>query len=686
MLQFKVGNATVLNLIKGSYELSLNGIRTFEIMADGADSALLAEYDVDKAVNIHRDSTLELTGKVEAIQNLQGGAVVMHGSGQELDFVDTKVTPDSGKQTKLWTSTNDTVIFAALVAMVSGWSSNVGSATPLSVTFRAGQSESVWDAIIRLLQHGNKDIGIDDASKTLFLKDRQGSSASVAQYIEGQNIGSVTRIKRRAAASKVIVYGKGDGQNGQIVGTAGSGTPVVELYDRNIVTTAEANNRASKELSVIQNQVKNHEFRPYKTTDILAVGDRVTLTANSIGLHSEALDILSINRSILGTTEMLELEVGSPSYRIASRSVEAARAASEARAIVSNSTLQGGPNLLSFGHAINAKSGNPARFAFELAAADIQDEAGTIRVSRFRLDYDIDPFRREYDTAGSYGGSDPDIKNSSANTAPGVSGSVADDGPTSVVDDANGSDSTHDNYTANTWTDLSGGNVTPDSSNTQGEHVHVCFGMTHSGSGSFTVVRVRIIRATNSGFTTGIVYFPREEGIRIIKPVQSGTNTQELPVSCHIFIPENTGPNFYKVQIYPETNNWSAQQQTTWYTLSQHDHADGTLSTDSHLHSDGTYVVDKNTISGITIGDDVSDAAALSATSCTIKVDHWNGSIWVNKLTLSSQPVTPQQDVDLSSSGTLPDATGLWRVTIEPNGVSPDLVQAIVRVKHQIEN
>ena len=64
----------------------------------------------------------------------------------------------------------------------------------------------------------------------------------------------------------------------------------------------------------------------------------------------------------------------------------------------------------------------------------------------------------------------------------------------------------------------------------------------------------------------------------------------------------------------------------------------------------------------------------------------WNGSSWVNKHSILSTGKTLDTDVDITNGGTYPDVAGLWRVAIEPSSSTPDLVQGIVKSKHQMDN
>jgi hypothetical protein len=166
--------------------------------------------------------------------------------------------------------------------------------------------------------------------------------------------------------------------------------------------------------------------------------------------------------------------------------------------------------------------------------------------------------------------------------------------------------------------------------------------------------------------------------------------------------------DFYNLEVYPFTgaitlNGYLAVKEISHshaygtygvanhdhsygtYTAANHLHADGTYTADNHPHADGTYAAASHNHS-VSVGDAISDSGSINATSVGYYVDFWNGSSWVNKYTVASTGLTLGTDVDISNGNTLPDAAGFWRVRILTNSATPDLVQGIIKVKHQLDN
>ena len=60
--------------------------------------------------------------------------------------------------------------------------------------------------------------------------------------------------------------------------------------------------------------------------------------------------------------------------------------------------------------------------------------------------------------------------------------------------------------------------------------------------------------------------------------------------------------------------------------------------------------------------------------------------LWVQKHSILNTGKTIDSDVDISNSGTYPDAAGWWRTRVEPITGSADFAQGIVQIKNSIDN
>ena len=124
------------------------------------------------------------------------------------------------------------------------------------------------------------------------------------------------------------------------------------------------------------------------------------------------------------------------------------------------------------------------------------------------------------------------------------------------------------------------------------------------------------------------------------------------------------------------------------YAAASHSHDDGTYNAANHGHPDGTYDINASDLDNISIGDDVGEAGTINASSVNIYLDFYNTgtSNWDNKHSIMATGVTMETDVDITNSGTYPDAAGFWRVRIEPITATADFAQAIVKIKNAVDN
>jgi len=83
-------------------------------------------------------------------------------------------------------------------------------------------------------------------------------------------------------------------------------------------------------------------------------------------------------------------------------------------------------------------------------------------------------------------------------------------------------------------------------------------------------------------------------------------------------------------------------------------------------------------------------ASVVTNTSITISTLATNKSAgdyvtWNNKHSILNTGKTLDTDVDITDSGTYPDAVGYWRVRVEPDNASADYV-SIVKIRHHMDN
>jgi hypothetical protein len=712
-----INNQTV-QYVRVKYELILNGISYFEVVVDGADDTTRTNLDTGNQVDIYNGGTLKIQGDILDQQVLEGGGVFISGRGEEYEFTDYSCPVDSGKTTKTYTSTDDNTVFADLVSNATGWSSDVTGSTATTLqTFRVAESQTLWEGILSIIDVGNKDIEVDYSTKTLKLVDKKGT-ASAFRFTEGLNVAGVRRTKARAKASKVIVYGKGDGIF-QIIGEAGSGTPVKKYYRPNIVDPDVANTLATALLARITQAGLTYTFEITNPTLELEAGDQGKLDAPTLGIEDTSIDIVKVTRRVTqDQLERLDVEVTNPELREASKMPQQSIYSMSRDNEIRTSSMQGSGNTLTWGNAINAKSGASMQIIFNIPASLVEDEAGDVRISSMTLDYDVDPYKKSVGTA-SFDGGDPQVQNnsdttapdvsgSSDNTAPGVSGSSSNTQPNVINSSESiaygatvGSDSDSSvSCSSGTWTTLC--SVRIDSSTSSSDELE-CEYQVEGVSGGADDIQISIsntnvfssLPPSSSGIAGSYHDGFRDESFVAADGIACGPGGGSLEyvnLSVYPFTTSITLRGY--LRVYKATHSHGAGTYDAdnhdhgdgSYGADSHDHDDGTYTAANHSHADGTYEIDATDLNDISIGDDISDAASVNATSVNIYLDYWNGSAWVNKNTIASTGSTLDTDVDLTDSGTYPDAVGYWRVRIDTNSSSPDFVQGIVKIKHLLEN
>jgi hypothetical protein len=655
-----VGNASAKQWITFGFEKTLNAMSNAEIGLDGVSTAYSTDFDTDKEIYIYKNGTLKFRGIVVDKNDLTGGGVVLTAQGIEIQLADQKAPMVGSAISRVWNATSDHTIFDTLVTSVSGWTVDTSNSTPVSpASFRVSATESVWNSAIRLIEQTGKDVRVDQANKKLYLYDSL-TVASQFSFIEGKNAKEISRKKSRSKAGKVVVYGKGDGVN-QIIGSTGSSNPVVVIIDRNILSVTEANARAVIEYDKLNPNPLEYNLTPLIVVDDLDIGDSGKISNNSAGIN-ETVDIVRMKTVVDGNgTEKVTMQVTNPDYRLASKNGAESAAKQLANYLQSQTSMQGSGNTLTWGNSLNGKLNYPLPIVFQIPASFITDEAGHIRVNSFTVDYDVDPYKKGVGIA-AYAGSDPQVQNSSANTQPAVTGSTD-------------MDSDH-----GTWDYVDGGI-------------------------GFLVSRSTFGLLYNAGYITGALTFftftpchPATAWTTITLRVKDATTTTYYPSSTGITCTLSATGDFAAVGIvitdFLGYNNLQVQYKADddidcyvmLQSIGQHDHASGSLAAANHLHTDGSYDILASDINNITIGDDVSDAAGVNSAQVSLYLDFWNGSAWVNKHSILNTGKTLDTDVDISNSGTYPDAAGYWRVRVNPSSATADFVQGIVKIKHLLDS
>jgi hypothetical protein len=306
-----------------------------------------------------------------------------------------------------------------------------------------------------------------------------------------------------------------------------------------------------------------------------------------------------------------------------------------------NTYMQGSGNLSQWEGMINGNSSYGLAVPFYIGSR-FQDEAGNLRIDSITVDYDIDPYRKGVGTATD-SGHDHGIPTMTSSNATLI---------TSL-----GSGTWGENISSS-WDNVLTGTVTGTT-----DFVYVWFTIEADGWTGNEAVSIRMVYNSNVVFELHELVVNTNYGpiaLLLHMPVFASVSGVAWSLACW-----SIGAEDYKgsYAIYAEPTN--------------------------HAHSiPSTYDTDAGNAS-VTIGDAVSDSGSVNATNVVVKLQFWNTGTgtWNDKVTYTPSPSkTLETDRDMSSSNTYPDALGWWRIYIVTNSATPDLIQAIVNVKHQMDN
>jgi hypothetical protein len=482
------------------------------------------------------------------------------------------------------------------------------------------------------------------------------------------------------------------------------------VRDSKVMSVDDANNLADVLVEVYKQPTKIYDFDVTDFSAAIVSGDVITINSPAQDLTNEEVRIVSITRGMRADKEFMTLQVTNKEYSRCLKNYNLVVAGIDKRAQEENTYMQGTTNILTFSEMINANSTAPLRINAYLPTEFIFDEAGNNRVNSFILDYDVDPYRRGVGTAsetdvapdvsGSSANTAPNVSGSSANTAPGVTGSAGSNtagvsGSSAVAWEGTsvGTDSSSSvTCGSDSWTAVCG--VGTDGTN---KRLYADFYIAGNSSGPDDIkIRLRNtgeISSTDSRFQIFLDGFENSSVCRFDGQF-AGTDGSSDAIYLEVY-PYGTS---IVVDGYLDVYYASHSHADGTYGADSHDHSDGSLSADNHLHADGSYAADSHPHAdgtygaashnhSVSVGDGVSDSGSLNATQVSIYLDFWNvgTSTWDNKYSILNTGKTIDYDVDISNSGIYPDAAGYWRARIITDNASADLVQGIIKVKHELD-
>ena len=275
-----------------TYTDNLNSVNEASLIFSGSGELERSLVEPGSEVKIYRNETIEFHGIVDDIEYYDGGGMNVHAFGYEKWLG----MENGAYSSSPWTATASATIFTSLIGesnYLTAGTINAGT----NIDFRVSTSDSIWNALSNLRKKTAQDIQIDYTNSEVDILDHRGSSTSVETLNAGIQIEDVRVTKGYPRGNKVIVYGKGDGEN-QIkseypghgydaTSQASYGVITYIIDNRAIMTVAEANILADVEVARLKDPPKNYEFDSLSKNKDWIAGDVLTLNVPSQEVSNE---------------------------------------------------------------------------------------------------------------------------------------------------------------------------------------------------------------------------------------------------------------------------------------------------------------------------------------------------------------------------------------------------------------
>ena len=665
-----------------SYTDKLNMTDEAVVNIPGSSSDSRDLIVIGSTVEIKRNDVIEFTGDVIGVSFLDAGGI----SARCKDFA------FQGSKRKALSKVYKSIASATIFTeTINNWNSSfLGTvATGINIDFKSESSSSSLNILSNLRKKTGQDIEKNYTTKKINIVDHKGSSTSVLTFNDYIDVSNLGYDFQEPIGNHITVYGKGDGSNQIKSGTTyGKNTASITQYgeievpfrDLTIISVTEANVLADALATKLGEETKTYLFSVNNPNQSLVSGDVITLNSKEKNVIAHEVRIVGIKRGIRNGVEFLEMQVTNKEYSELIKSTDKLIGDLSLNTGDQQTYMQGSSNVLTFSQQINATSTAPLRIQGNLPDSFIRDEAGNLRVESFTIDYDVDPFRSSVGTA------------SEDNIAPSLSAGNTD----SHKHDASDSGHLHSNATQTSTENFEGSFEGSDSSTgvscSSGTWTTVCSEFVGSSTGLVASFEL----GGNSGGAEDIQVRLRNSGTISTHNAEFGIYLDAFRDSSFLVMRNiGVGPassDYIYLEVYPESLGSITVDGFLSVSSQAHSHSISSW----NANSNNAAVSDANKTPGlngnaashnhnVAIGDAVSDAGSTNATSVNLYVDFWNGSSWIQKHSILSTGKTIDTDVDISNGGTLPDTPGFWRVRITTNNINADLVNGIIKVKHELD-
>ena len=309
-----------------SYSDNLNDINEAQLKISGTGETKRSLFEIGSEVKIYRNGTLAFHGIINGISFLDGGGI----SADILGYESWLAKENGSYAGSPYSATASATIATAIVGESNYFTDGTVEAGA-NIDFRIEATDSLFNAISRLIKRVGQDIGIDYANSEVDILDHKGSSTSVATLNDGLQIGDMVVRQSYPIGNDVRVFGKSEGStriksdNGSYGQDATSkatyGIIRKDYIDNSVTSAGEANALANQLVAKYKDPVKVYEFDVLNPHINLESGDVITLNSSTKGLSAEEVRIVSLKRGVDASREFMTIEVTNKEYSTKTKNI-----------------------------------------------------------------------------------------------------------------------------------------------------------------------------------------------------------------------------------------------------------------------------------------------------------------------------------------------------------------------------
>ena len=317
---------TIIADVGFSYTDNLNDINQGQLKISGTGVTKRSLFEIGSIVKIYRNNALGFHGIINGISYLDGGGI----SADLLGYESWLAKENGAFANSPWSTTASATIASAVIAESNYFTGGTVEAGA-SIDFRSEATDSLYNALQRLIKRVGQDIGIDYANSEVDILDHKGSSTSVMTLNDGIQLRDMVVRHSYPIGNDVRVFGMSEGQTriksdnasyGQDATSKSTyGTIRKDYIDNSVVTATEANALADILVAKWKDPVKVYEFDVMNPNQTLVSGDVIILNSQTKGLNAEEVRIVSIKRGVDAGSEFLTLEVTNKALSTMARTV-----------------------------------------------------------------------------------------------------------------------------------------------------------------------------------------------------------------------------------------------------------------------------------------------------------------------------------------------------------------------------